>query len=135
MIVSEGTSRNFKRRRNLEADGLQVRNHLVQRTPSTFVEVSNILTKEPSGPALLNNGRHRRPEPIRMLSATITSTRRGAARLAREARADDISGNWGDGSHVVIAGDAGPVFFEDASAEGIDFTESDGSHSGSLEPE
>jgi len=62
--------------------------------------------------------------------------------LAWEAAADDIRGNsigskpcGGEGSHVVVAGDAGKVLGEDVSTEGLDLAERDGSHSGPLEPE
>jgi hypothetical protein len=60
--------------------------------------------------------------------------------LAGEAATDDIGNNSvcpktvsGKGSHIVIAGDVGPVLFEDGSAIGLDFTEGDGSHPGSFE--
>jgi hypothetical protein len=62
--------------------------------------------------------------------------------LAGEAATDDIGSNSicfeavsGKTSHVVVAGDIGPVFGEDAPSERLDFTERDGSHSGSFEAE
>lgn len=62
--------------------------------------------------------------------------------LAGEAPTDDIDSNSicreafsGKTSHVVIDGDVGPMFCEDFLAERLDFTERDGSHSGSFEPE
>ena len=62
--------------------------------------------------------------------------------LAGESSADDVNPNsicsqafGGKGSNVLVAGDAWPMLFEDGAAERLDFTERDGSHSGSFEPE
>ena len=57
--------------------------------------------------------------------------------LAREAADHDIGFAFGKFARcdVIMAGDIWPVLGEDASAVGIDFAESDGSHSGSFEAE
>jgi hypothetical protein len=55
--------------------------------------------------------------------------------LAGESSADDITGDAIEGSDVLVNRDAWPVFVEDVAAERVDFTELDGSHSGSFESE
>jgi hypothetical protein len=57
--------------------------------------------------------------------------------LTRKSAANDINGKsiWLESSDVVVTGDIWPVFSQHGSAIGIDFTEGDGSHSGSLKAE
>jgi hypothetical protein len=63
--------------------------------------------------------------------------------LTREPATNDINGRnsicgeafSGKTSHVVVAGDIGPVLGEDFATERLPFAERDGSHSGSFKPE
>jgi hypothetical protein len=119
VVVSEGTSRNFKRRPDFVTDGFQVRYHRVELTA---VERSNVLTNEPSWPRLGHNSAHVRPEPVRM---------RRAASLSMPGRGDGLTGPAGadnvhsfelagaDGSDIVVSLHRRPMLLEHAPAERI----------------
>jgi len=133
----DGCSRNNKRPPGV-AIGLQISEHLVE--PQGDV-TSNVLSNDPSGSDFANNSAHFRPEVARVLRASLLAGVR--ERLAGVASADDI--NWAnavgskpscrEASHVVVAGNVGPVLGEDGTTERLDLTERDGSHSGALESE
>lgn len=134
VIMSDGTSRNFKRRRDLVSCAFQVRNHLSERQR---FNPSNVLTNDPSGLALRNNAEHLRPEEA-VISRAFALPGAGCAEwLARKPSANNIgeSGAGLEFSHIVVAGDVRPVLCEHPSAEGIDLAEGDGSHSCALKAE
>jgi hypothetical protein len=59
VIMSDGTSRNFKRWRDCVSEALQISHHFPD---CHSFDVSNILTNDPIGPAFRNNSQHLRPE-------------------------------------------------------------------------
>lgn len=65
VIMSNGTSRNFKRP-DFVTDGFQVRRHLLERQS---VKVSNVLAKDPSGPDFRHKAEHFRPEETVVIDA------------------------------------------------------------------
>jgi hypothetical protein len=90
---------------------------------------------------LANEARELSPETGPL--ACNASLRAGVADvLAGEAATDDID-SWGisgklvciEGSYVIPDWHVGPMLLEDCAAVGIDFTETDGLHPGSLKPE
>lgn len=133
----DGCSRNNNRPPGV-AVGLHVREHLVE--PQGDV-TNNVFSNDPSGSDFANNSAHFRPEVTRVLRSSLLSGVR--ERLAGVTSADDIDGtdsvgsksSCGEGSHVVVTGDARPVLGEDGTTERLDFAERDGSHPGALEAE
>jgi hypothetical protein len=89
VIVSEGTSRNFKRRRNVVAETFQVNHHLLE---CGAVEVRHVLTNHPSGPEFGYDAAHFRPEPTRIASASALPSGRPREGLAGEPAAEDVDG-------------------------------------------
>ena len=136
MIVSDGTSRYFKRRRNFVADGLQVRYHRIERHS---VDTNNIFTNNPRRLALLNNGKHWRPEVAVIINAFTLPGAGCAEWLAGEPAADNINGKsfCSDckGGNVIVYRYPRPIETYPILTILILFTESDGSHSGSFESE
>jgi hypothetical protein len=106
VVGPNGTSRNFKRRRDFVASGLQTINCFVE---SQSVEASNILTNDPSRLRPFNNSEHVRPEPAVILIAQSLSS--DANWLAGEASADKADSAVlpaVERSHVVVNRDAWP---------------------------
>jgi hypothetical protein len=133
VIVSDGTSRNFKRP-DLEPAGFQVRNHHSERHP---LESSNILAKDPSRSDLRNKPQHLRPEPSVARLASISPARGTGKRLARKPAADEIDESDMRPPQVAdVAMDRHPrpMLGQDPPTPGVDFAEGHGPKaSGSLQ--
>ena len=130
-----GTSRNSNRPPGV-AVGFQVSEHLVESQRDV---TNNIFSKYPSGSDFANNSAHLRPEVARVFRASLLA---GMAEwLTRVAACDDpdVSDSVPsqsvccNGVNVLVAGNIGPVLSQDGAGERFDFTEGDGSHSGSFQ--
>lgn len=111
VVGPNGVSRNFKRRRDFVASGLQTINCFVETHP---VEPNNVLTNDPSGLRLFNNAEHVWPEPAVILVAQSLSS--VANWLAGEASADEIDPSVlapVELGNVVVNRDAWPAFGEE----------------------
>jgi hypothetical protein len=86
VIRVDGTSRNFKRLHRV-TEGFQVRAHLVE---CQAVEVSNVLTADPSGPQLRDNAAHLRPEVTVVVSPSPAAVRRRAEGLTGESPGEEV---------------------------------------------
>jgi hypothetical protein len=89
----------------------------------------DVLGNDDSRSNLGNKSAHFRPE----VEGAATASRRCAEGLAREPATDGVNGNsicgkalCGERADIVILGNLGPVFRQDAAAVGIDLAEGDG---------
>ena len=131
---TDARSRNSERPAGV-ADTLQVSNAIVECHAD---DPSNILSNDPSGPELLHNAEHFRPEETVVLCASPLPG--DGKRLAGEPAGDEgrafdagvpesVSCN---GSHVVESRHARPVFREDLLAERVLLDLGDGAEPGPL---
>lgn len=120
MLGSNATSWNFKRRRNLVADGLQIINRVVE---SQAVEPSNVFTNDAIGSPIFNNAKHVRPEEAVIFSAQPLSSAR--ERLAGESPCEEAAVSSAKSSNVVMDGYVGEALLQQLLTVGVDFAELD----------
>lgn len=119
MIESEGTSRNFKRRRNLVVVGFQVRYHLLE---ASAVEVRHILNQHPRRPDSLDKAVHRRPEPAVILRASALPVGGARKGLAGWPTGDEVDPAQGKSApDIGVKRDSWPMALEDGAGGWISF--------------
>ena len=120
----DGASWNNKRLRGV-AFAFQVRKHVIEAQRDV---AKNVLTNDPSGPAALNNGKHRWPEMAVIFRASALP---GFGEwLAWVSAANNVGAVFSaiNGAHIVMNGNFRPVLFQNRTAERVDFAERDGLH-------
>lgn len=124
MICPNGTSRNFKRRRDFVTDAFQVRNHALE---VQAFDTSNVFTNDPTGLDFGYKAEHFRPERTVILRAFALTGRSGAVGLAGKAAANDIGRSSASvkKSDVSIDRNSGIMMRDDIAAKGVNLTERD----------
>jgi hypothetical protein len=126
----DGTSRYNKRPPGV-ADVFQVRKHAVEAQRSV---PSNILSKEPSGPMLLDDPKSLRPEPAVILLASSLPGK--GFWLAWVACGNNVAVCPVECADVLVDWHFRPMLPKDAATERVDLTEGNGAESpGAFKPE
>jgi hypothetical protein len=122
----DGTSRNNNRPRGV-AEIFQVRKHVVEFHAD---DSRHVLTNDPSGPGLLNNSAHFRPEVAVICRASLLPGE--AEWLARKSPCNQVGADSANGSDISEVGHGWPITFEDFAGIRFDFTECNGAEAGGI---